>query len=95
LDEAERHLRESVGIDPRFPVAHFRLGQLLEKQRRHDEAIQELEHAARLDPSYAAPHYVAGKIYKARGNLEAADKASTAFQELRKQENLKGIRRPE
>jgi len=95
LDDAERHLRESVDIDPRIPLAHFRLGQLLEKQRRHDEAIQELEQAARLDPSYAAPYYVLGNIYKARGDLKAAEKALTAFQELRKQESVKGIRRPE
>jgi tetratricopeptide (TPR) repeat protein len=32
LDEAEARLRESIIIDQRFPVAHYRLGQLLEKQ---------------------------------------------------------------
>jgi tetratricopeptide (TPR) repeat protein len=95
LDEAEANLRESIGIDPRFPVAHFRLGQVLEKKKRLEEAIQEFQQAASLDPSYPEPHYALGRIYKARGDLDAAQKEWASFQELRKADKLKGRTRPD
>src|SRR5229473_8533076 len=72
LDEAEAHLRDSISIDPRFPVAHLRLGQVLEKKERYEEAIAELEQAARLDPTYPEPHYALGRIYRKRKHLKTA-----------------------
>jgi tetratricopeptide (TPR) repeat protein len=95
LDEAEAHLRDSVGIDPRFPVAHLRLGQLLEKKERYEEAIAELGQAARLDPTYPEPHYALGRIYRKRNDVKAAETELSIFQDLRKTDKLKGITRPD
>jgi tetratricopeptide (TPR) repeat protein len=95
LDDAEAHLRDSLTIDPRFPVAHLRLGQLLEKKQRYEEAIAELEQAARLDPTYPEPHYALGRIYRKRSDVKAAETELNIFQDLRKTDKLKGITRPD
>jgi Flp pilus assembly protein TadD len=60
-----------------------------------EEAIQEFQQAASLDPSYPEPHYALGRIYKARGDLDAAQKEWASFQELRKADKLKGRTRPD
>jgi len=95
LDEAEAHLRDSVGIDPGFPVAHLRLGQLLEKKERYQEAIAELEQAAKLDPTYPEPHYALGRIFRKQRDVKAAERELRIFQELRNTDKLKGITRPD
>src|ERR1051326_8653055 len=95
LDEAEAHLRDSINIEPRFPVAHLRLGQLLEKKERYLEAIAELELAAKLDPTYPEPHYALGRIYRQRKDAKAAETELGVFQDLRKTDKLKGITRPD
>ena len=95
VDEAEAYLRDSVGIDPRFPVAHLRLGQVLEKKERYEEAIAELEEAARLDPTYPEPHYALGRIYRKRRDVKAAERELSMFQDLRNTDKLKGITRPD
>jgi tetratricopeptide (TPR) repeat protein len=95
LDEAETHLRDSISIDPRFPVARLRLGQLLEKKERYEEAIAELEQAASLDPTYPEPHYALGRIYRKRKDLKTAETELGIFQDLRKTDKLKGITRPD
>ena len=95
LDEAEVHLRDSVSIEPHFPVAHLRLGQLLEKKERFEEAIAELEQAAKFDPTYPEPHYALGRIYRKRRDLKAAEAELSTFQDLRKTDKLKGITRPD
>src|SRR5437879_827417 len=95
LDAAEAHLRDSISIDPRFPVAHLPLGHMLEKKERYEEAIAELEQAARLDPTYPEPHYVLGRIYRKRRDLKTAETELSIFQDLRKTDKLKGITRPD
>ena len=95
LDEAEAHLRDSVGIDPGFPVAHLRLGQLLEKKERYQEAVAELEQAAKLDPTYPEPHYALGRIFRKQRDVKAAERELRIFQELRNTDKLKGITRPD
>ena len=95
LNDAETRLRDSVTIDPRFPAAHYRLGQVLEKKELYDEAIIELEQAASLDPTYPDPHYALGRIYRRRKDLKAAEKELSIFQDLRKADKLKGITRPD
>jgi tetratricopeptide (TPR) repeat protein len=94
LEEADAQLRESVRIQPDFPVAHYRLGQVLEKEDRYQEAIAELERAAELDPTYPEPHYALARLYKRQKDSRAAAEFS-AFQNLRKQDKLKGITRPD
>src|SRR3984957_3520988 len=95
LDEAEAYLRDSLTIDPRFPVAHLRLGQLLEGKERYEEAIAELQQAARLDPTYPEPHYALGRIYRKQRDFKAVERELRMFQDLRNTDKLKGITRPD
>ena len=95
LDEAEAYLRDSVSIDPRFPIAHMRLGQVLERKERYEEAIAELEQAANLDPTYPEPHYALGRIYRKRRDFKAAEREMGVFQDLRNTDKRKGITRPD
>lgn len=56
LDRAERYLRQYLGVEPEGSAnptlahAHWRLGNVLEKQGRKPEAIAELETSLRLKP---------------------------------------------
>ncbi len=56
LSRAERYLKKYLTLDPEpgqpgHAAAHWRLGQLLEKQGKKPEAIAELEQAVRLNPA--------------------------------------------
>ena len=95
LDEAEAQLRDSIGIDGRFPAAHYRLGQVLERKERYEEAVRELEQAANLDPTYPEPHYALARIFRKRGSAERADRELNAFREVRETDKKKGITRPD
>jgi tetratricopeptide (TPR) repeat protein len=94
LDEAEARLRESVEIDRRFSVAYYRLGQVLEKKERYEEAITEMERAATLDPTYPDPHYALSRIHRRRQDVKAAQRELRIFQDLRNADKLRGITRP-
>ncbi len=56
LVRAERYLRKYLTIEPEpgqpgHAAAHWRLGQVLEKQNKKSEAIAEIEQAVRMNPS--------------------------------------------
>ena len=50
LDEAEKHFRELLNIEPDNPVVHFWLAEFLSKHRPHakDEALKEAQTALEL-----------------------------------------------
>lgn len=59
LPRAERYLRTYLsqppeGNEPTLAAAHWRLGQVLEKQGRKDQAKQELQQAITLEPDFEA-----------------------------------------
>jgi tetratricopeptide (TPR) repeat protein len=95
LSEAEDMLRKSKAVEPSFPVAHFRLGQVLEKEGRINEAIQELTEASRLDPTYPEPHYALARILRRQNNTKSADEQLALFKNLRDADKQKGITRPD
>jgi tetratricopeptide (TPR) repeat protein len=85
LEEAEKHLRESLQDDPRLAQAHYQMGALLEKQHRDAAALEELKEAAALDASYAEPYYLLGRIYQREGNKKDAETAWNTFARLKKE----------
>lgn len=95
LDDAEAALRQSLAVEPDFPVAHLRLGRVLEKKGRPKEAIQELKEASRLDPTYPEPHYALARIYKNQADPASAQRELALFEALRKTDKQKGITRPD
>jgi tetratricopeptide (TPR) repeat protein len=46
--EAEKKYREVLAIDPQYADAHYRLGSMLERRQRFDEAIKQYQEAIRL-----------------------------------------------
>ena len=95
LDDAEAALRQSLAVEPQFPVAHLRLGRVLEKKNQWNEAVLELKEASRLDPTYPEPHYALSRIYKKQAETTAAQQELTLFEALRKTDKQKGITRPD
>ena len=57
LDEAEKHFRELLNIEPDNPVVHFWLADFLAKHRPHakDEALQKAQTALELPPKKNLP----------------------------------------
>lgn len=72
LSDAETAFRAGLDRDPSEPIAHLRLGQLLMKQRRYEEAERHLWRSAELAPYLWQPHRELGQIDLAQGNLAAA-----------------------
>jgi tetratricopeptide (TPR) repeat protein len=87
-EEAEALLREALGYDEKLAETRFQLGNVLEKEKKFKEAIEELSAAATLDPSYPEPHYALARIYRNMGDNKRAEAAVQDFQRL-KQEKQK------
>ncbi|HEX6804668.1 MAG TPA: tetratricopeptide repeat protein [Terriglobales bacterium] len=85
LDEALARLHEALSYNPQFPQAQYRLGFVLEKQRKFEEAIAPLQRAVELDPSYPEPHYTLARIYQRQGKREEAQQEIEKFKKLRKE----------
>lgn len=71
-DDAIRHLREAVRIDPRNPDAHLELALAFEAASLTDQAIAELKTAARLEPDNAWTHATMGLIHLKQDNVDEA-----------------------
>jgi len=54
-DEAARHFREAIRIDPSKPDAHYRLGRLLNSLGRVQDAQAEFETVKKLAADESAP----------------------------------------
>jgi tetratricopeptide (TPR) repeat protein len=95
LTEAEQILRKSIAVEQTFPVSHFRLGQVLEKEGRVSEATQELMEASRLDPTYPEPHYALARILRRQNDTKSAEEQLSLFKKLRDVDKQRGITRPD
>lgn len=73
----EANLRVRIDVNPNDAAAFTELGDLLMKQRRHDEAIGLFEEAMRVDPEYGEAFLKAGLIYE---NMREFEKAVNAYQ---------------
>lgn len=79
--EAEDNLREALKYDPRFALAHYHLGRVLEDEGQDDAAIVEYKSAAALDTNIAEPLYSLGRLYLRHGR---AAEAESVFAEYKK-----------
>jgi tetratricopeptide (TPR) repeat protein len=71
--EAERLLREAIRIDAADSRSHARLGYLLERHGRLDEALSEYRAAMRADPDNAETHSYAGNVLRQQGDTKRAE----------------------
>jgi tetratricopeptide (TPR) repeat protein len=78
--EAERLYRLALEVSPDSPTAHFRLGNVLAKRSRFEEAIPHLRATARASPDNAEAHYYLAQALQAGGfQEEAAAEAAEAL----------------
>lgn len=69
---AEAVLRHGIGLHPAQPYLHLRLGLLLERQNRLDEAIKPLMQAVRMRHSAALFHRHLARVLRRAGMLPMA-----------------------
>jgi len=83
LDEAERLLRESIGIDPAWSVSRRKLAEVLQRRGQTGEAGEELRFAERLEgggSAGAASLAQAGELFRT-GRLPEAKRAFLSIAE--------------
>jgi tetratricopeptide (TPR) repeat protein len=77
--EAEESLNESLKYNPKFALAHYHLGRVLENLGRDDAAIVEYQSAAALDPKVPEPLYSLGLLYRRLGRHAESDTALAEY----------------
>ena len=55
--QAERFYRKAIEVDPRYALAYFDLGNVLDETGRLQDAIRAYQAAISLAPTYADAHY--------------------------------------
>jgi predicted O-linked N-acetylglucosamine transferase (SPINDLY family) len=70
--EAEAAYRKATALDPRFPAAHFNLGNLLAASGRTADAETAYKAALALRPGYAEAWNALGSLLQASGRLAEA-----------------------
>ena len=73
-DQAIETLNKALEIDPTFPRAHFRLGNVYEQKGIPEKAISEFEEAVRLSGGDSSYQGALGHAYAVAGNVEEAQK---------------------
>lgn len=72
-DSAAPLLEKAIRIDPRIELAHLDLGAIDASAGRQNDALREFITAARLAPNDVNVHWQLGRLYRAMGNVKAAD----------------------
>jgi DNA-binding winged helix-turn-helix (wHTH) protein/TolB-like protein/tetratricopeptide (TPR) repeat protein len=71
-EQAIETLSKALEIDPTFPRAHFRLGNVYEQKGMPEKAISEFEEAVRLSGGDSSYQGALGHAYATAGNVEQA-----------------------
>jgi tetratricopeptide (TPR) repeat protein len=72
----EKHLRQSVELDPTFTPSRLSLGKLFMRSQRWADAVSEFDQVVKLDPSVPEAYYQLGLAY---GRLKRAGDAQAAM----------------
>ena len=78
----EKHLRQSIEMDPTFTPARLALAKLFMRSNKWAEAIAELEQAVKLDPNLNEAYYQLGLAY---GRLKRTADAQSAMATFKRQ----------
>jgi DNA-binding winged helix-turn-helix (wHTH) protein/TolB-like protein/tetratricopeptide (TPR) repeat protein len=73
-EQAIDTLNKALEIDPTFPRAHFRLGNVYEKKGMPEKAVSEFEEAVRLSGGDSSYQGALGHAYAVAGNAQRARK---------------------
>ncbi len=72
--KAQALLEKSIALENSNPIAHFELGNLLDRKQLFEQAAREFERASALKPDDAATHYRLARDYDRLGRHDAAEK---------------------
>jgi Flp pilus assembly protein TadD len=86
MDDAARHAREALLLEPNDWVAHWQLGQAYEQMNRVDDALNELAEASRLSSGNSKPVSVSAYTMATRGRAHEAREILNRFERLAKQQ---------
>ena len=75
FDEAEKHLKHAIALDPEDSYSWLVLGQLKFRQEKYDEALDALSRAAKLDPQDAQAQNYLGITLSQKGMRAPAETA--------------------
>ena len=70
------HLRNDIRI------AYVDIGAIFSEQKKYQEALVALQHAEKLDPAQPDAHYRLARLYRAMGNVVAAEREFARVSEL-------------
>jgi tetratricopeptide (TPR) repeat protein len=73
--EAEENLRRALRVDPSFALAHTKLGEVLQKEGRDDEALAEAPGFGRHRALSPVEYNAIGNIHRRHGRMDAAIEA--------------------
>jgi len=90
--EAFQVFQTSIRLNPSFALAHARLGKILLRRGRVDEAMAQLEKAAALDPSDPTPVYQLAAAYRKKGQTARAQELEKRVGEIHAQKTEDEIR---
>ena len=68
---------KALELDPKLPLAHFRIGEVQLFKSNIAEATQEFEQERRLNPSYAPTYDRLGDVYLRTGKFQESQEALT------------------
>lgn len=72
IQQAEKHYRIAVELDPKFPEAILNLGNLYFKEKDFPSSIQTLQIALELNPNDPKIHYLLATVYKESKQFQEA-----------------------
>ena len=75
FDEAEKHIKQAVTIDPNDSYSWLVLGQLKFRQEKYDDALDALSRAAKIDPDDAQVQNYLGITLSQKGMRGPAETA--------------------
>ena len=81
-DQALALLRKAVGLKDDTRIAYVDLGAVLTQRKQYPDAVTALQRAEQLDSTEPDAHYRLGQVYRAMGNLPAAQKEFAKVSEL-------------
>ncbi len=69
---AEKYYQRALDANPKYPLAHFNMGNLHDERGRREMALAHYLQALKLDPSYGDAHYNIALLYQNTGQAMKA-----------------------
>jgi len=82
LDEAEQYVRSAIRLYPNYAAAWVVLGQILDAQKKRDDARKACSQARSVDPDYVAPYLCLADFAASEGDWQEVSILSVGALEL-------------